>query len=303
MGGEFRLVVDGGQGIDADHGMDGRHGQGDVAHVGGTCGAGFPFAEIGEGAAEGFGILAIEVGHDDVVAHFGIGLVATGDREFGAGGEGSGFEAPVDFGAEFGELIEGFGANDVLGGSVGGDDVGSGAAVGDDAVNAVGRTDVLSEEADRGLRDGEGVGGVYAKLGEGRGVRFLAGAMNFKHGSGDDFCADHIKGGGVNHHGGVDACETAAFEEENFAAGVAYLFGGGADDADGEASLVGYLGGGQGCADGGGSDDVVAASVTDAGERVVLSANGDVKRAGADAGTERSGKIANPFFYFEAGVG
>ena len=249
MGGEFGLVVDGGQGVDADHGMDGRHGEGDVAHVGGTGGAGLPFAHVGIGAPQRFRIPAVELGHRRIVAHFGVRLVAAGDREFSAGGEGAGFEAAVDFGAEFGELIEGFGANDVFGGSVGGDDVGSGAAIGDDAMDAIGRTDVLAEEADRGLGDGEGIGGVDAEFGEGRRVGFLAGAMNFKHGSGDDFCLDHIEGRGVNHHGGVDASETAAFEEEDFAAGVADFLGRGADDADGETDFVSDLGSGERGAD------------------------------------------------------
>ena len=86
MGGEFGLVVDGGQGVDADHGVDRGHGEGDVAHVGGTGGAGFPFAHVGIGAAQGFGIFAIEVGHRRIVAHFGVGLVASGNGNFGAGG-------------------------------------------------------------------------------------------------------------------------------------------------------------------------------------------------------------------------
>ena len=71
---------------------------------------------------------------------------------------------------------------------------------------------------------------------------FLAGAMNFEHGGGDDFGLDDIEGGGVNHHGGVDASETAAFEEEDFAAGVADFLGGRADDTDGEADFVSDFG-------------------------------------------------------------
>lgn len=242
VSGKFRLVVNGGQGINANHGMDGRHGEGDVAHVGGTCGAAFPFSEIGEAAAESFGIFSIKGGHGLVMEHLGVRFIAAGDSNLGAGSKASGFEAAVDLGTKFGELPKGFGTDDVFGGSVGGDDVGSCTAIGDDAVDAVGRANVLAEEAQRCLRDGERVGGVYTKFGEGGGVGFLAGAMHFKHGGGDDLCADHVKGGGVNHHGGVDASETAALEKQDFSAGVAHFFGRRADDADGEPDLIGDFG-------------------------------------------------------------
>ena len=50
--------------------------------------------------------------------------------------------------------------------------------MGDDAVDPVGAADVLAQQADADLGDGEGVGGVDAQLREGGGVGLLAGVVD-----------------------------------------------------------------------------------------------------------------------------
>ena len=118
-----------------------------------------------------------------------------------------------------------------------GHDVRRVAAVRDDAVDAIGLADVLAEAADRGLRDGERIGGVDAALGERRGVRLLTGVADLELGAGEERLLDHVHRRRMHHHRGVNAGEHAAVEEEDLAA--AALLGGRADDAHGEADVVG----------------------------------------------------------------
>ena len=73
---------------------------------------------------------------------------------------------------------------------------------------------------------------------------------------------------GVHHHRGVDAVEGAPVEQEDLAP--AALLGGRAEDAHREAEVVGHPGECQAGADGGGGDDVVAAGMAHAGQRVVF---------------------------------
>ena len=87
----------------------------------------------------------------------------------------------------------------------------------DNTVNAVGRTDVLPEQPDGGLRHRQRVGGVNPPLREGRSMRLLAGVADLEVGSGDNGQLDHVRGGRVHHHGGIDARKCAALEEEDFA--------------------------------------------------------------------------------------
>jgi hypothetical protein len=67
---------------------------------------------------------------------------------------------------------------------------------------------------------------------------------------------------------------------------------GGPEYGDGEPELVGHARQAGGGADRAGSDDVVAAGVTEPGQRVVFGADPDVQIAGTDAGGERGGQLA-----------
>jgi len=84
----------------------------------------------------------------------------------------------------------------------------------------------------------------------------------------------------MHHHGGMNAPESAALKKQNLAAAVAHFLGGRANDADGEAYLVGHYGRSKRRAHRRGRDDVVAAGMADAGQAIVLMFSGtDPKRA------------------------
>ena len=88
----------------------------------------------------------------------------------------------------------------------------------------------------------------------------------------------------MHHHGGVHAVEHAGIEHQDLA--TTTLFGRCPDDPHGKPELVGERGEGEAGADGGGRDDVVPAGMTDAGQRVVLGADGDGQRSAARGGGE-----------------
>jgi hypothetical protein len=123
MRGEFRLVIDGRQRVDANHRVDGRHRPRDVAHIGRSSGTGFPLAEIGKRASQILRILAVECRNVLIVIHLGIRLIAAGDRNGGAGRQAAGLKAAVDPGPQISEPIQRLRTNDVLSGSMGSNDV------------------------------------------------------------------------------------------------------------------------------------------------------------------------------------
>ena len=108
--------------------------------------------------------------------------------------------------------------------------------MGHDAVDPVAGVDVLAEQADGHAGHGEGVGGVAAELGEGRGVGLLPGVADAELLGGDERPVGEVDGGRVGHHRQVGAVEGAALEEEDLAA--ATLLGRGAHDPHGEAEVV-----------------------------------------------------------------
>ena len=91
-------------------------------------------------------------------------------------------------------------------------------------------------------------------------------------------------GAGVHHHRRVTPVEGAPFEHEDLAA--AALLGRRAEHLHGDAEVVGQGGQSQAGADRRRGDDVVPAGVTDAGEGVVLGADGDGQRPAAGGGDE-----------------
>src|SRR5438128_2443465 len=81
----------------------------------------------------------------------------------------------------------------------------------------------------------------------------------------------------------------------------AALLGRGADDAHREADVIGDARGGDARADGDGGDQVVPAGVADAGEAVVLGAQGQVERPRAAARHERRREASDAALDGEAG--
>src|SRR5262245_6053021 len=103
----------------------------------------------------------------------------------------------------------------------------------------------------------------------------------------------------MRHHRRVHAGEGATLEEQDLAA--AALLGRGADDAHGQADVVGDPGRRQAGSHGERRDHVVAAGVPDVGQGVVLGADRDVQRARAGAGDEGGRDVADAALHPEPG--
>jgi hypothetical protein len=135
--------------------------------------------------------------------------------------------------------------------------------VGDDAVHAVGRLEVLAQQPDPDLRDRQRVGGVDAELGEAGRMRLTSAVADGQVLDREARQDERLVGGGVDHHRGVDAVEHAGVEHQDLAA--AALLGRRPDDLHGEAELVGERREREPGPDRGRGDDVVAARVADPG--------------------------------------
>ena len=99
----------------------------------------------------------------------------------------------------------------------------------------------------------------------------------------------NIDGLGVDHHHRIGVRERPAFQQQQFPP--AAFFGRCAEDGDPAAESVRKRCERDAGTDAGGADDVVAASVADAGQRVVLAADDDVRPCRSAAADERGGKI------------
>jgi hypothetical protein len=159
-------------------------------------------------------------------------------------------------------------------------DVGCVPAVGDDPVDPLRRTDVLAEQSDGHLGHGERVRGVDAELRIGGRVRRHPGEAHVEVLDRQARHPGRLEGRWVDHHREVRAVEAAGAQHQDLAAPT--LLGGGTEDPDREAELVGQRCQGQPGTDGGRRDDVVAARVPDPRQGVVLGA--DRHRQGPGAG-------------------
>ncbi len=223
------------------------------------------------------------------------------DLERGAGGERTRLEAAAN---ERSDLIEARDAgtpDHPLGLRAGRDDVGGIAALGHDAVDAVGGTQLLAQQGDRGLGHDERVGGIDAEVREAGGVRLLARVRHVQGADRDDRGGRLVLGPRVDHHRGVDAVELAGLEEADLA--TPGLLGGRAHDGDPQAQLVRHDREREAGTHAGGRDHVVTAGMPDCGQRVVLDAHGDVEGTRAVAAHDRRGHAGHTGADVEAGGG
>src|SRR6185295_18664030 len=181
-----------------------------------------------------------------------------------------------------------------------GDDVGRRAAVGDDAVDPAVRAYLLPHHADRvvGLDDRVQRVDPFPRIGGG--VRGLAAELE---GAAHDAQQVLVQDGAVepvDHHRAVHVLEHARLDELDLPA--AALLGGGADHLDAALRELGpHRGEGRARAGAGGGDDVVAARVPDAGQRVVLAQDRDGGAvAGLDGAAEGGVHAADPLLHLEA---
>ena len=237
-----------------------------------------------------------------VVVHVGVDGCDVLDRELRAGGDRAGLEAALHAWPGHREVGDRRRAHHPQPLGVRGHDVGDVAAVRDDAVHLVAGAQVLAQQADRHLRDGDRVGGVDAEVRCGGRVRRDA------RRSATPKCDDRAHPGRevlerrrVHHHRRVHARERAPLEQEHLAA--AALLGRRADDADLQVEVVDERREREPGADRGRRDDVVPARVPDAGQRVVLGADREVQRTGADPARERGRQVADAGVDREARVG
>ena len=105
----------------------------------------------------------------------------------------------------------------------------------------------------------------------------------------------------MQHHRGGDVVERSGLEQQHFSA--AGLLGRCAEQHHRQAEFVGHLGQRQRGADRGRGDDVVAAGMSDSGQRVVFGADPDDQRAAAEVGAKRGVQPAGGRGDLEAALG
>jgi hypothetical protein len=176
------------------------------------------------------------------------------------------------------------------------------AALGDDAMDAIGFVDMLPQESNRGLGDSQRVGGVDAELGERGGVRFLAGIEHVEHRGGDYVRRRHIDGRRMDHHGGVNPAKAAALEHQDFPARIADFLARSAEQRKRKSDLIGNLRRSDRGTDTARRDDVVAAGVADARQAIVFRANRNVQGSRARPRDKGRRHIAGASFHGEARI-
>ena len=155
------------------------------------------------------------------------------------------------------------------------------------------------------LRNGHGIGGIDALLRGDPGLRGFAGIVHIKESHGKRTCADRIEGhgGGMDQHGRVDAFKSSSFKQEDLAAGIPNLLGGGPDDLDGQAKIIGHLRRGDTRAGRYGRHEIMPAGMSDFGQGIVLGADSKMERTGACSRAKGGGEITNPCLNLETGTG
>lgn len=239
--------------------------------------------------AQRLGIAAIRRGDGSIVHDVGVRGARLFDAQRAAGGERTRLETAVKACSQSVDIGQCPGPGSPAAGGVRRDDIRCFPAAGDDAVDALIGLEMLAEEADRRLRDDEGIAGVHAAIGKGGGVGGLAMIVHIEIGIGEHRGLEHVEGRGMHHHRGVHAGERATFEQANLAA--AGLLRRRADDVNGETDLIGQGCCCQPCTCRHGGNHVVAAGVAYGRQRVVLGADGDVDGPVACAGDERSWQV------------
>ena len=259
---------------------------GHVAHVGARAThAPEPRVAIAEDAAETLGVADIEVEHGVVGAEFGVRRGRLLDVELTAGGDRASLEAAQHLRARALHQRGRVAAHIPAALAALRDRVGRLTAARDQAVHTRAAGQLLTQQPDRDLRDGERVGSVDPVLGIGRRMGGLAVVGDVEVADGVRPRTRDVDGAGMRHEGEVDAFERAAFEQDHLAP--ATLLGRRAQKRDREAELVGDIAEGSSRAHRRRRDDVVAARVPETGQRVVLRAQHDVQRSAAADGTHR----------------
>ena len=274
---------------DGDGGMDAGDDLADVTHVGAAKRAWVLVvrhlaADGGEVAAAGRGNRRICV-HRRVLVHVPVQLQRR------AGRLRARLEARGHANLQLFEVLVILGAHEEAGGGVPGDDIRRFPAIGDHAVDAGGAADVLPERVDGVVGDDHRFERIDAALRLRRGVRLAPVVLDAQLGAGERPGDDAVARTGMRHDRGVEAVERALADHRNLAA--VDLFGGRADDVHAALQIIDHG------ADAGArarrrrGDDVVAAAVADAGERIVLGKDGDRRCAVTGDGAKRRRQVGD----------
>ncbi len=183
-----------------------------------------------------------------------------------------------------------------------GDHVGRVPAVGDDRRHPVVAGQLLAQQADRHLADHDGVCRVDPAVRGGRGMRSgtVEGRPPAAHrlGGGAGRVVAVPAGQRVDHDGEVQVVEHAPFQQQHLATAV--LLGRRADHPERDPQLLGQRGQRQRRGHPGPGDEVVAAGVADARQRVVLHADAHREVPAADRRGERGGQLPDAALHREA---
>ncbi len=146
-----------------------------------------------------------------------------------------------------------------------------------------------------------GIGGVDPEIGRDGSVRLAAGVADGDLGQRQRPRGGDVDRTGMQHHGRGDVIECSGLEQQGFSA--AGFLRGCADQRHGESEVVGHLGQRQRSAHRGRRDDVVAAGMSDLGQRVVLGADADDQRTAAEVRAKRGVQPAGRTGDLEAVLG
>ena len=248
--------------------MDRRHAVADVSHVGRAGEARRNVLHREEVAAQRSRIALEDLGHRPVGLEVQIIHAAPVEFEPAAGGDGAGLEAGLHARLERRQFAHVGGAHEEAAGGAFRHDVRRHAAFGDDAVDALAAPDVLAQLRDRLIRGDDGVERVQPAIRHGGGVRGAAVINRFHLGDGDARHGHQVHVGRMHHHRRVGLLEGAEPRHQLLAA--VTLLGGRAEHAHHAGQARAELGQRDGRAITGGGDDVVAAGMADAGQRVVF---------------------------------
>ena len=107
------------------------------------------------------------------------------------------------------------------------------------------RANMLPQQSQRRLRDGQRVRRIHAQLRKRRRMRFLSCALYLEHRRRDNLRPQHVERRRMHHHRCVDPIEPAPLQHQNLPARVAHFFCRRPDHADRQPHLIRHLRRGQ----------------------------------------------------------
>jgi hypothetical protein len=254
--------------------MDDRQQEGEVADVGGTGRA--VRVSWHDVDAQRAHRLPEPLGEHHVVAAFRVERAGLADRRVGPGGQRRALRRVADPHDQFRHRLRGAVPHVQVDRGVRRHDVRGLPAVGDDAVQPNGGWDELPQRVER-VDEQLGAGQrASPKPRRDRGVRAHAGEGDAQVRGGEPGASGQRPVAGMEHHRRVHPVEDPGVGEPDLARAT-HLLTGRADDGD-RARMAGQRAGHRDRRRGGpGRDEVVAAAVPDAGQRVVLREHGDTR--------------------------